>query len=179
MTGLAGTDLILLMLVLAARIPWVDHTVGQDRAITLHRRLGKPALYLILAHAILLTVGYSISDGTNVIAETIGFFGLGSDMILLRGTDQSQSYLWHEIGQIAQNTNASAFSMLGPRPRDIPTWMSAHAMNNGITLESTFPHLQDSDLFICGPTAWAEEVVADARDAGLPEHRIHIERFDS
>ncbi|MCU1482899.1 MAG: oxidoreductase [Subtercola sp.] len=400
-TGLAGTDLILIMLVLAARIPWIDHTVGQDRAVALHRRLGKPALYLILAHAVLLTIGYSISDGTNVIAETVGFFGLGTDpilaylglallllvvvtsvvavrrhfayeawhlihllsyiavlvalphqlsmggvladgtlqrvywialyvaafgsilvfrfavpivrtarhrlrvdrvdviapgvfslqlrgtelrrlgaeggqyavwrfwswrtwwhahplsfsamptdrtvrltvrelgrgtarlsrirpgtfvsiegpygiftdqarsapylsviaagigvtpiramlehaslrpgeaTILLRGTDQSEAYLWHEIGQIAQNTGVSAFSMLGPRPRHVPTWMSAHALANGITLESTFPHLLDSDLFICGPTAWAEEVVADARDAGMPEHRIHLERFDS
>jgi predicted ferric reductase len=400
-TGLAGTDLILLMLVLAARIPWIDRTVGQDRAIALHRWLGKPALYLILAHAVLLTAGYSISDGTNVVSETISFFGLGTDMILgyvalgllvlvvvtsvisvrrhfayeawhlihllsyvavlvalphqlsiggvlangslqrvywialyvlafgsilvfrfvvplvrtfrhrirveridevapgvfslelrgtdlrrlgaeggqyaiwrfwswrtwwhahplsfsamptdntirltvrmlgrgtsrlsrlrtgsfvsiegpygiftdqartapylsviaagigvtpiramlehaqlrpgeatilLRGTDQSQAYLWHEIGQIAENTSASAFSMLGPRPPHIPTWMSAHALNNGITLESAFPHLHDSDLFVCGPTAWAEEVVADARDAGLPEHRIHVERFDS
>ncbi|TIH40618.1 oxidoreductase [Subtercola vilae] len=400
-TGLAGTDLILLMLVLAARVPWIDRTVGQDRAIALHKRLGKPALYLILGHGVLLTIGYSVQDGTNVIAETISFFGLGNDLllayiatallivvvvtsvvavrrhfayeawhlihllsylavlvalphqlsiggvladgtlqrvywlglycvafgaiavfrfavpvartlrhrlrveridqvapgvvslqlagadlrrlgasggqyaiwrfwswrtwwhahpisfsamptdrsvrltvrelgrgtsrltrlrpgtfvsiegpygiftdqartspylsviaagigvtpvramlehatlrpgeasILLRGTDESQQYLWHEIGQIAHNTNATAFSMLGHRPANYPTWMSAHALANNVTLESTFPHLHESDLFICGPAAWADEVVADARHAGMPERQIHIERFGS
>ncbi|MGA1835923.1 ferredoxin reductase family protein [Herbiconiux sp. 11R-BC] len=72
-TGLVGTDLILVMLVLAARIPAIDRVIGQDKAMAFHRKLGKPALYLILAHAVLLTVGYAMSDGSNVVAETIGF----------------------------------------------------------------------------------------------------------
>lgn len=72
-TGLVGTDLILVMLVLAARIPAIDRVFGQDKAMALHRRLGKPALSLILAHAALLTVGYAMSDGLNVVAETVGF----------------------------------------------------------------------------------------------------------
>ncbi len=72
-TGLVGTDLILVMLVLAARIPAIDRVIGQDKAMAFHRKLGKPALYLILAHAALLTAGYAMSDGSNVVAETIGF----------------------------------------------------------------------------------------------------------
>jgi hypothetical protein len=35
--GLAGMDLVLLMLLLAARIPLIDHTVGHDRALGFHR----------------------------------------------------------------------------------------------------------------------------------------------
>jgi predicted ferric reductase len=68
-TGLIGTDFILLMLVLAARVPAIDRAVGHDRAIGLHRQLGKPALYLILAHAALLLIGYGMSSGFNPIAE--------------------------------------------------------------------------------------------------------------
>jgi predicted ferric reductase len=68
-TGLIGTDFILVMLVLAARIPFIDHTIGHDRAIAVHRQLGKPALYLLLAHAVLLLIGYGISEGINPIAE--------------------------------------------------------------------------------------------------------------
>lgn len=67
--GLIGTDFILVMLVLAARIPLLDRTIGHDRAVATHRRLGKPALYLILAHAALLLVGYGMSTGINPIAE--------------------------------------------------------------------------------------------------------------
>ncbi|WP_291049456.1 ferredoxin reductase family protein [Herbiconiux sp.] len=80
-TGLIGTDLILVMLVLAARIPAIDRVVGQDRAIAFHRQLGKPALYLILAHGALLTVGYAMADGSNVVTETISLFQ-GPDMAL-------------------------------------------------------------------------------------------------
>jgi predicted ferric reductase len=67
--GLVGTDFILVMLVLAARISIIDRTIGHDRAIAVHRSLGKPALYLLLAHGLLLLVGYGLSSGINPIAE--------------------------------------------------------------------------------------------------------------
>ncbi len=69
MAGLVGTDFILVMLVLAARIPMLDRTIGHDRAIAVHRSLGKPALYLLLAHGALLLTGYGIAQGFNPIAE--------------------------------------------------------------------------------------------------------------
>jgi len=67
--GLVGTDLILVMLVLAARIPAIDSVIGHDRAIAVHRSLGKPALYLILAHAVLLFIGYGASQGIDPVSE--------------------------------------------------------------------------------------------------------------
>nr|WP_302051502.1 ferric reductase-like transmembrane domain-containing protein [Rathayibacter sp. VKM Ac-2835] len=65
--GLVGTDLILVMLVLAARVPVIDRVVGHDAAMALHGRLGKPALYLLLAHAALLIVGYSLDSGEGIV----------------------------------------------------------------------------------------------------------------
>lgn len=70
-TGLIGTDLVLVMLVLAARIPWLDQLIGHDTAIAYHRKLGKPALYLILAHAALLIGGAAVLDGFDVVGATI------------------------------------------------------------------------------------------------------------
>jgi predicted ferric reductase len=67
--GLVGSDFVLVMLVLAARVPLIDRTIGHDRAVATHRRLGKPALYLLLAHGILLLIGYGMSTGINPIAE--------------------------------------------------------------------------------------------------------------
>ncbi len=85
--GLIGTDFILVMIVLAARIPIIDRTVGHDRAIAVHRSLGKPALYLLIGHAILLLTGYGLSSGINPFAEIgpllaipdmpLAFIGLG------------------------------------------------------------------------------------------------------
>ena len=74
-TGLIGTDLVLVMLVLAARIPLIDRTIGHDRAIVVHRQMGKPAFYLLLAHGALLTIGYAASAQTDVVTETVGLFG--------------------------------------------------------------------------------------------------------
>lgn len=73
--GLLGTDLVLVMLILAARIPLIDRTIGHDRAMAAHRKLGKPAFYLLLAHGALLTIGWAASSGTNVFAETATLFG--------------------------------------------------------------------------------------------------------
>jgi predicted ferric reductase len=74
-TGLIGSDLLLIMLVLAARVPAIDRTFGHDKALALHRKLGKPVLYLILAHMLLLMAGYGIAQGLNPVAEAV-------DMIL-------------------------------------------------------------------------------------------------
>lgn len=91
--GLIGTDLILIMLILAARIPLIDSAVGHDRAISAHRAMGKPALYLLLAHGIFLLIGYGASDGLNPISEIgsmlaipdmpLAFIGLGGLMAVV------------------------------------------------------------------------------------------------
>lgn len=84
--GLIGTDFILLMLVLAARVPVIDRAVGHDRAIGLHRQLGKPALYLILGHAALLLIGYGMSSGFDPIAEIGPMLALPDMLTAVVGT---------------------------------------------------------------------------------------------
>lgn len=80
--GLIGTDLVLVMLLLAARLPWIDRAIGHDRAMAVHGSLGKPALYLLLAHGLFILLGYAASDGINPIAEIVALWNLGSDMWL-------------------------------------------------------------------------------------------------
>ena len=36
----------------------MDRTIGLDAAMRIQSTLGKPALYLVLAHALLLVLGY-------------------------------------------------------------------------------------------------------------------------
>ena len=110
--GLIGTDFILVMLVLAARIPLIDRTIGHDRAVAVHRSLGKPALYLLLGHGALLLIGYGMSQGFNPIAEIgpmlalpdmpLAFIGMGLMIIVvvtsLVAVRRRFSYeLWHLI----------------------------------------------------------------------------------
>ncbi len=81
-TGLAGMDLVLLMLLLAARIPVIDRTFGHDRALEFHRRLGKPSLYLLLAHGLLVATGYGMAEGLDPVSESVALWVLVPDMWL-------------------------------------------------------------------------------------------------
>ncbi len=80
--GLAGMDLVLLMLLLAARIPVIDGAVGHDRALEFHRQLGKPSLYLLLAHGILIAVGDGMAEGLDPVSELVALWVLVPDMWL-------------------------------------------------------------------------------------------------
>ncbi|MCU1508522.1 MAG: oxidoreductase [Glaciihabitans sp.] len=85
-TGLIGTDFILAMLVLAARVPAIDSAIGHDRAMALHRALGKPALYLILAHAVLLLLGYAATAHVDLVAQTVSLWNTPDMPIAFLGT---------------------------------------------------------------------------------------------
>ncbi|HET8880309.1 MAG TPA: ferredoxin reductase family protein [Arthrobacter sp.] len=80
--GLAGMDLVLLMLLLAARLPVIDGVVGHDRALEFHSKLGKPSLYLLLAHGVLLAIGYGLAEGLNPVSEAVALWVLVPDMWL-------------------------------------------------------------------------------------------------
>jgi predicted ferric reductase len=80
--GLLGSDLVLMMLLLAARLPVIDRAVGYDRAMNAHRRLGKPALYLLLAHFALVLVGYGIALSQNPLEMAVTMITSMEDMPL-------------------------------------------------------------------------------------------------
>ena len=58
-TGLIGTYLALLMVVLASRMPALERMLGQGGVIHWHRRLAPWPILLISAHAVLLTMAYA------------------------------------------------------------------------------------------------------------------------
>ena len=63
LTGLVAVDLLLVQMLLAARVPWVDRVYGSDRALKAHRVLGRVTVPLVLVHAESLVVGYAARDG--------------------------------------------------------------------------------------------------------------------
>ncbi|MET7852173.1 ferredoxin reductase family protein [Streptomyces avermitilis] len=65
---LSGYAMVITVL-LSARIPPLERALGQDRLIAWHRRLGSWGLYLLSAHAVLITVGYARAAKTGILAE--------------------------------------------------------------------------------------------------------------
>ena len=70
-SALVATDLLLIHMLLVARVPWIDKFYGHDRATGAHKKLGKPILYIVVAHFIASVVQFALQDGKNVIAEYI------------------------------------------------------------------------------------------------------------
>lgn len=68
-TGLTGTYLIMIMVVLIARLPWLEQSVGQDRLVRWHRWVSPWAIGLIIAHVCLITLGYAQASRTGVMSE--------------------------------------------------------------------------------------------------------------
>ncbi|MGO8888001.1 MAG: ferric reductase-like transmembrane domain-containing protein [Streptosporangiaceae bacterium] len=59
LTGLIGTYLALVMVLLVSRIPFVERVLGQDGLLRWHRGLAPWPIGLLIAHAVLITVGYA------------------------------------------------------------------------------------------------------------------------
>ena len=79
--GLIGTNLFLVMMVLAARVPAIDSLFGHDRALDLHKKLGKPVLYLLLVHMAALIVDYASRVNTDLWTEIVTMLGV-NDLLL-------------------------------------------------------------------------------------------------
>jgi predicted ferric reductase len=87
LAGFTGAYLLLIMIVLIARLPWLERDVGQDRLLRWHRRLGPWVLWLITAHVLLITLGYAqfakvgplrqlwifLSSYPDLLAAAVGF----------------------------------------------------------------------------------------------------------
>ena len=59
LTGLLAAYAMVVVVLLVARVPPLERAIGQDRLVAWHRTLGPWPLYLLLAHAVLITIGYA------------------------------------------------------------------------------------------------------------------------
>jgi predicted ferric reductase len=69
LAGFTGTYLILVMVLLVARLPWLESSVGQDRLVRWHRWLAPWSIGLITAHVALITLGYAQAASTGPLRQ--------------------------------------------------------------------------------------------------------------
>ncbi|WP_439658992.1 ferredoxin reductase family protein [Lentzea sp. HUAS TT2] len=69
LTGLLGSDLLLVQVLLMARLPVLERAFGQDRLVAVHRLTGFTSFNLVLAHLVLITWGYAAGDLTRFPAQ--------------------------------------------------------------------------------------------------------------
>jgi predicted ferric reductase len=69
LAGLVAADLLLLQVLLMARVPLIERSYGQDELARKHRLVGFWSFNLLLVHVVLITVGYTLADHTDVLHE--------------------------------------------------------------------------------------------------------------
>ncbi|MGF7235362.1 MAG: ferredoxin reductase family protein [Frankia sp.] len=78
--GLVAAYLVLVQLLLMARLPWFERSVGLDRLAAWHRGLGTNVVLLIAVHVLLIVFGYSLTVHRQPIAEFWTVFTTYPDM---------------------------------------------------------------------------------------------------
>src|SRR5947208_1468330 len=69
LAGLLAAYAMVIVVLLVARVPPLERAIGQDRLVGWHRKLGPWPLYLLLAHVVLITVGYARQARTGVLHQ--------------------------------------------------------------------------------------------------------------
>jgi len=69
LAAFTGAYLMLIMVVLVARVPWLERSVGQDQLIRWHRKIAPWAIGLIIVHVLTITLGYAQADRTPLVHE--------------------------------------------------------------------------------------------------------------
>lgn len=69
LAGLYGALALVLQFVLIARLPWLESRLGMDRLTAWHRWSGFWVVWLVVAHVVFITLGYSAQDNSPVVSE--------------------------------------------------------------------------------------------------------------
>src|SRR5271166_3947514 len=80
-TGLLGVYLALLQVLMLSRLAPLERLVGFDRLTVWHRVNGKLCVSLIVAHALLITAGYSLADRLTFGHEFSRLLGVYPQMV--------------------------------------------------------------------------------------------------
>ena len=161
LTGMVGTYLALLMVLLAGRIPFIEAVLGQDGLLRWHRRLAPWPISLLVAHAVFLTVGYAQAATTgpwheldtllfsypDVLAATVGLAlmclaGLVSVRLVRRRMRREVWWTVHLYLYLALALSFAHVIVLGPsfvgHPLTQAVWSAAWASTAGLVLAYRF-----------------------------------------
>lgn len=82
LAGLTGAYLLLIMVLLIARLPWLELSVGQDQLTRWHRKVAPWAFVLICAHVTFITLGYAEAARVGVLRQIWVFITAYPDLLM-------------------------------------------------------------------------------------------------
>jgi len=103
----------------------------------------------------------------------------GDLTLIYRASSERDLLLRDEIDQLAANSGARVFYVLGRRTPGRDTWLpeAAAHLSDAQALLQLVPDIAEQDVYLCGALGWMDAVHAAAREAGVPAGQLHLERF--
>ena len=178
LAGFTGAYLMLLMVLLIGRLPWLERAVGQDRLVRWHRWTAPWAFVLITAHVVLITLGYAQSSRTVALRQLWVFLSSYPDVLAATAG----------FGLLVMVAVTSV--RVARRRLKYETWWVVH-LYTYVALSLAFAHqVATGASFVGHPlaratwaTAWASTAgLVIAYRVGLPvarnlRHQLRIERI--
>ena len=137
MAGYTAPILVLLM----ARIPLLDRTLGSDRLARWHATGGRYMVGLVVTHVTLIVWGYSLTDRIGLVHQTSELVFHYPD--LLKGT----------IGTLLLFTVAAVSARAARRRMRYETWYHLHLLTYVAIFLTFFHQLSNGAEFLRDPTA--------------------------
>jgi predicted ferric reductase len=102
----------------------------------------------------------------------------GDVTVIYRVRNENDASLLAEMREICRIRGHRLFVLAGPRASN-SSWMSANGTDQPDQARLTLmaPWVSESDVFVCGPQIWTEQVVKSALRAGAEPSRIHSEEY--
>ena len=103
----------------------------------------------------------------------------GELSLIYRASSEDELMLRDEIDQLAANSGARVFYVVGRRVPGRDTWLpeAASHLSDTQALMQLVPDIAGHDVYICGALGWMDAVRNAALEAGVPAEHIHLERF--
>jgi predicted ferric reductase len=125
-------------------------------------------------HAVFLAAGLGIAP-LRALVEDAGA-APGTTTLIYRCSTSAQQIFGDELESLASSAAIRIVYLPGRRRSDDSWLPEGHDGPDHVRLREIAPAIAESDVFVCGPTAWAAAATRAARRAGAPG-RVHTEAF--
>lgn len=139
--GLVATSAMTLMLWLSARVPFIDRTIGHDKALALHKSLGQWTFGGLVLHGLYLVTGYALADRVSWWRELATLWGVGDIALAIVALAL--------LAAVAVSSIAAARRRLGHE-----VWQGIHLVTYAAILLALPHQFTASGLFASGPARW-------------------------
>ena len=169
----------------------IRFTIGNRGDDTAQLQLLKPGTRVILEgpygifserkrtkpNVVLMAAGIGVSP-VRALAENLAAEP-GDVTVIYRASSKADAALLSELEEIADRRGHALHLLTGESGKQrewIPQAMLGKRPPYAVLVELA-PNILDSDIYICGPVAWARQVVKTLDQLNVPENQIHVEEF--